>query len=262
MKRIKSPEYSMLARIYDSLMDDVDYESWADFLDEIIQTHHPAPHSILELACGTGTIALSLDELMCYNILATDISEEMIRIARQKAERRSTTSVSFQAMNFLDIDLDGTFDVVISTFDSINYLHDPDEILQLFEQVKKVLGPESLFVFDFTTPKNSIKAIQYLNNEEGYTDDNYRFFRKSRYDADEQVHYNTFDIEKLAADQETVLKKYHEVHEQKIYSLQEMLDIIGKTDYTLLAQYDGFDMVDADESSLRITMVLRCRKIQ
>ncbi|MDX1619245.1 MAG: class I SAM-dependent methyltransferase [Balneolaceae bacterium] len=261
MKRSENREYSKLARIYDSVMDDVDYESWADFIDEIIQTHRPEAKTILELACGTGSIALSLDELMCYEIVATDKSPEMVETARNKAERERSR-VEFRVMDFLDIDLDRRYDIVLSTFDSINYLQRPEDILRLFEEVKKVLDPEGLFIFDFTTPKNSIQAIQYLNNEEGYAADHYRFFRKSRYNPDERIHYNIFDIEKLDADEETVLERYHEVHEQKIYTLREMLDIVGRTDYRLIAKYDGFDLVDADETSLRITMVLQCPKIR
>jgi 2-polyprenyl-3-methyl-5-hydroxy-6-metoxy-1,4-benzoquinol methylase len=106
-------------------MSDVDYEVWADFIDEIIQTNHPNPISILEIACGTGSIALSLDELMCYDIVGTDKSPEMIEIARQKA-RDQRSNVDFRVMDFLDVDLDRTFDVVISTFDSVNYLHRPE----------------------------------------------------------------------------------------------------------------------------------------
>lgn len=248
----------MLAHVYDAIMDDVNYEAWADFIDAVIQQHHPDPAFILELACGTGSLALSLDELMCYDIVATDKSEQMIEIACNKAEL-SDASAQFRVMDFLNIELDRTFDVVLSTFDSINYLHEPTKILRLFEEVKKVLAPNGLFVFDFTTPKNSIQAIEYLNNEEGYTpDSNYRFFRKSSYDARNRIHYNAFNIEELDEDNETVLKRYREIHEQKIYTLQEMLDIIDETDYTLIAKYDGFDLVDADDSSLRITMVLQC----
>ncbi len=261
MSRTKSPEYSKLAYIYDALMDDVDYEIWADFVDEIIQTNHPDPTSILELACGTGSMALSLDELMCYDIVATDKSPDMIEIAQQKA-REQDANVEFRTMDFLDIDLERTFDVVVSTFDSVNYLHRPRDIILFLKEVKQVLTSESIFVFDFTTPKNSIRSIQFLNNEEGYAPGNYRFFRKSRYDPNERIHYNEFDIEKLDDDQETVLEQYHEVHEQKIYTLPKMLDIIDETEYTLLAKYDGFDLIDADESSLRITMVLQCPTIR
>jgi len=128
--------------------------------------------------------------------------------------------------------------------------------------VKKVLNHESLFIFDFTTPQNSIQAIDYLDNEEGTTSNNYHFFRKSRYDEEQQIHYNNFEIEKLSNDRETVLERYIEEHKQRIYTHDQMLAILNDTEYEVVAKYDAFDLVEADENSLRITMVLRCPKIQ
>ncbi|MDZ7714867.1 MAG: class I SAM-dependent methyltransferase [Balneolaceae bacterium] len=251
------PEYSKLAEIYDGIMEDVDYEVWADFIDDIIQVHHSRTTSILELACGTGSLALSLDELECYEILGTDKSPAMIAQAKKKASEIGS-SVRFEQMDFLEINLDRKFDVAVSIFDSINYLHRSKDVQVLLKQVEDVLNSNGLFIFDFTTPKNSVKAIQYLNNEEGYTSDNYRFFRKSSYNPSKQIHYNNFKIEKLDRDQETVLKSYTENHSQRIYTLKEMLDIIDSSNFKILAKYEGFDFIDASEESLRITMVLTC----
>lgn len=261
MKNKSQPEYSKLAEIYDEVMDDVAYDIWADFIDDIIQVHHPNPNTILELACGTGSLALNLDELGYYDILATDKSPHMIKQASKKGTEHGS-GVRFEVMDFLDIHLDQAFDIVVSIFDSINYLHRSRDIHHLLGEVKKVITPESLFIFDFTTPRNSIQAIEFLNNEEGYTSDNYRFLRKSRYDGKKQIHYNSFQIEKLDTDGETVLERYSEEHEQRIYSLQQMLDIIGETDYNIVAKYEDFDLVEADSKSLRITMVLQCHDIQ
>lgn len=257
MNTIEQPEYTKLADIYDAVMEDVNYELWADFIDAIILKHHPKPKTILELACGTGSLSLFLDELECYDILATDKSLPMIEKARKKNEAMQC-NVDFEVMDFLDIDVDRTFDIVVSIFDSVNYLQTSDEVLRFLEEVQKVLAPESLLVFDFTTPKNSIQAIDYLNNEEGYTEDNHRFFRQSTYDAGQQIHKNEFKIEKLADDQETVLQQFRETHLQKIYTLQQMLDIINQTAYNIVAKYSGFEFEEADEQSLRITMVLQC----
>lgn len=261
MEPINQPEYSKLAEIYDFIMQHVDYEVWADFIDEIIQVHHPDPQTILELACGTGSLSLSLDELMCYDIVGTDKSPAMIAQARNK-DTRHHNSVQFREMDFLNITLDRTFDAVVSIFDSINYLHESGSIKKLLSEVKKVLTPHSLFIFDFTTPKNSIQAIDYLHNEEGYTSNNYRFFRESRYDAERQIHYNNFKIEKLGEDQETVKQRFLEQHKQRIYTLRQMLTIIDETEYEVVAKYDAFDLIDATDNSLRITMVLRCPTIQ
>ena len=255
------PEYSKLADIYDAVMQDVNYELWADFIDAIILKHHPRAKSILELACGTGSISLFLDELECYDVVGTDKSPQMIEKACKK-NRSMFCNVDFKVMDFLDITLDQTFDIVFCVFDSINYLHTEKEILQFLSEIKQVLDPDSLLIFDFTTPKNSIQAIEYLNNEEGYTEDNHRYFRLSSYDADKRIHKNEFRIEKLAEDQETVLKQFRETHHQKIYTLQQMLDIIDQTAYNIRAKYSGFDFEEADEKSLRITMVLQCPNVQ
>jgi len=261
MDTIDRPEYTKLADIYDAVMEDVNYDLWADFIDAIILKHHPNPHHVLELACGTGSLSLSLDELECYDILATDKSPNMIEKARLKNEAMRC-NVGFKVMDFLDIDIDQKFDAVVSIFDSINYLQTPGDVLQFLIEVEQVLKPASLLIFDFTTPKNSIQAIDYLNNEEGYTDDNHRFFRQSSYDARQQIHKNEFKIEKLADDQETVLKQFRETHLQKIYTLQQMLEIIDQTTYNIVAKYSGFDFEEADEQSLRITMVLQCPNVQ
>lgn len=253
----KLPEYSKLADIYDTLMEDVNYEFWADFIDAIILEHHSNPQKILELACGTGSVSLLLDELGYYKVMATDKSPQMIAKAKEK-NKSWHYDVDFRVMDFLDIQLDQTFDVVFCVFDSVNYMHTPDQVHRFLGEVKKVLAPNGLLIFDFTTPKNSIQSIEYLNNEEGYTEDNHRYFRRSSYDADKQIHKNEFRIEKLADDRESVIEKLREIHLQKIYTLQQMLDIIDQTAYKVEAKYSGFEYEEADEKSLRITMVLRC----
>jgi len=255
------PEYSKLAAIYDAVMEDVNYELWADFIDAVMLKHHHNPQDILELACGTGSVSLFLDELECYNVMGTDKSPQMIERARAK-NKKLLCNVDFEVMDFLDINLDRKFDVVFCVFDSINYLHSAQDIKTFLEEVQNILYPNGLLIFDFTTPENSTEAIKYLDNEEGITADNYRYLRRSSYDADRQIHENEFHIEKLASDHQTVTEQYRELHQQKIYTLQQMLDIINETTYNIRAKYSGFDFEEADEKSLRITMVLQCPQNQ
>ncbi|MEX2573314.1 MAG: class I SAM-dependent methyltransferase [Balneolaceae bacterium] len=253
------PIYSVLAHIYDTLMSDVDYELWADYVDELIQIHAPGAEKLLELACGTGSVALSLDELGYYDITATDASPAMIEKAGQKGAEAGS-SVLFKPLDFLNIDLDEKFDLVFLVFDSINYLHTEADILKLHEQVKKVLKPGGYFIFDFTTPRNSRQAVGYLNNEEGISSENYRFFRTSRFDAVNNMHINEFEIEKLGADRRTVKETFVEIHRQKIYTLDQMKAILKKTGYRMIDMVDGFSFDRADNKSLRITIVCQHQK--
>jgi ubiquinone/menaquinone biosynthesis C-methylase UbiE len=246
--------YSALAVIYDAVMRDIDYEMWSDFIDEIIQTHHPEAYDILELACGTGSLALSLDELDCYSILATDGSNDMLEIARQKSAL-GVNDLQWRQINYFDIQLDDDFDVALMLYDSINYALDADLVLKALNQVRGRLRENGLFIFDFTTPNNSAKHADALNDE-GSTSDNYRFKRLSRYLASEKMHYNEFEIEKLADDKLHIERRFREIHKQRVYSLKEMREIISRSSFKIIAEYDAFELEPANENSDRITMVL------
>jgi SAM-dependent methyltransferase len=204
---------------------------------------------------------MALDRYGCYQIVGTDKSAAMVAKAREKAAT-GNPCVAFRQMDFLDITLQQKFDIVVSIFDSVNYLHSEEDIRQLLYQVREVMDRNSLFIFDFTTPKNSEQAIKHLNNEEGITSNNYHFFRKSEYDADRQIHYNIFEIEKLADDRQEVLEQVTEEHRQRTYSLTQMQEIIADSHFEIVANYSEFDLDEATPESLRITMVLRCLNTQ
>ncbi len=260
MKPEQKDIYTSLAPLYDTLMGDVDYESWADFIDEIMQTHHFDPVEILELACGTGSLALSLAELECYNITGTDLSPAMVEVAREKAARFEL-NIDFFPMNFLNINLPKKFDCIYTVFDSVNYLKKKSEIKSFLENTYKSLKPGGLLIYDFSTPKNSLQSVDYLNNEEGDTG-KFRYLRSSRYDPREKIHYNDFEIDELDEQTGKVINTFREIHSQRAYSLNEMLSIVEQTPYHLVAKYDGFDLIDADENSARVTMVLKCQTQQ
>lgn len=248
--------YTSLADIYDEVMSNVDYETWADYIDEIIITHNPEADKLLELACGTGTIALSLEELDCYNITATDGSSDMIRVAIEKGASINS-EIHFEVMDFNNIKSNNTYDVVYLIFDSINYLKDDDLILKLHRDVKRILSPNGIFIYDFTTPRNSRKAVGYLDNNYRLIGNSYRYQRESAYDAKNQIHTNIFQIEHLKQSSDTETGIFKEIHQQKIYTQEYMRSLIEKTEFTILEAYDGFQLLPAHKNSLRITMVLQ-----
>jgi ubiquinone/menaquinone biosynthesis C-methylase UbiE len=247
--------YTHLAVVYDEVMRDIDYDDWADFIDAVIIKHNEDAVSILELACGTGSLALSLDELDCYDITASDYSEQMLEVAKLKATYKNS-GINWKQVDFFKIDLSEKFDVVLMLFDSINYIKDTDSMLLMFKQVRKVLNEDGFFIFDFTTPQHSSKYAEMMNDQ-GVTHDNYRFIRISRYLDAEGVHYNEFTIEKLSDDKQTVLERKNEVHVQKAYKFNDIKNVIAQAGFSLIAAYEGVDLIDANQNSDRITMVIK-----
>ena len=52
--------YHALAASYDRLTNDVDYEKIVAFYQQIMQSEGVCPKSAVDLACGTGSVALLL----------------------------------------------------------------------------------------------------------------------------------------------------------------------------------------------------------
>lgn len=96
-----------------------DMSSYEDTLRDTAK--HLSPKDfVVELGCGTGTTALKLAPLV-NRYLGTDLSAEMVRIARQKAQDGGTDGLEFQTG---EVETDalastGSVDAVLS----YNHLH-------------------------------------------------------------------------------------------------------------------------------------------
>jgi hypothetical protein len=154
------------------------------------------------------------------------------------------------------LSLDSKFDAAIMLFDSINYVLDTTKVVDVFNRVATHLNENGIFVFDFTTPENSESGADSMNDE-GTTPDDYKYQRKSYYLPSERIHYNEFEIEHLSEDKKQVLEHFREIHRQRIYTLQEMKELVSQSNLKLIAAYSELDFEPADDRSHRITMVLR-----
>lgn len=253
-KIAEKPIYHKLAPVYDHIMKDVDYEDWTDYIDSIIRYHHPFGSRVLELACGTGTMALALEERDDYEITATDASAEMIRVARMKG-RRKRSKIAWLVQNMCRLNIGRQFDIIFMVFDSLNYLHKIEEILSVFESAADHLDSRGIFIFDFTTPNFSPKIAPLLDGEQ-HVNRNYRYSRKSRYNSALGIHTNHFIVEITDPKSGRIVDRFEEIHDQRIWTLHEIASMVMESNLRMLAAYDDFDFCEATEKSDRITMVL------
>lgn len=245
MKPEPAEPYTKLAPIYDYVMRHVDYPLWADYLTLLFKTAAVQVESILDIACGTGSLALELKK-RGYRVSGLDYSPQMIAVA--KAKRPDTHFWSGDMRNFACLT---TFDAIVCLFDSINYLMHLNELGMVFKAVKDNLRKGGLFVFDLCTEKNSIK--NFSNYYEKETKNNFSFSRRSYYDRKERIQYNDFKIGFRAEG----WKKYQELHQQKIYKLQEVKAEISKSELTLRYLFSGFTLDEGSENSNRVHFVLQ-----
>ena len=143
--------YQSLAASYDGLMIDGSYRKRAEWLDRQLKRSAIPVHTVLDLACGTGTIACLLAE-RGYQVTATDGSEEMLTQAMSKAAVLEERAPLFLHQSMPRLRLIEPVDAVVSTLDSLNYLTREKDLRETFCRVFRWLKPGGAFIFDVNTP--------------------------------------------------------------------------------------------------------------
>ena len=84
--------------------------------------------NILDLATGSGNIAISLKKNLCSCVTATDISEDALKVARQNA-KNNNAMIDFYQSDMLK-NVKGTFDCIISNPPYIAFDEEVEEIVK------------------------------------------------------------------------------------------------------------------------------------
>ena len=240
--------YSKLAAIYDEVMSHVDYNGWSYYIQKVIQKWHPHAKRILDISCGTASLLLKLDSTK-YQFFGFDFSYSMLKVAAKKCKALDRSIHLWQG-NMTSFRLNQKVDVVLSLYDSVNYIREISAWNSMFECAYDVLNNNGLFIFDICTEKNSKKYFH--NYYESKFKDGYSYSRHSQYDMHNKIHSNRFEIQ--FGSEKTV---FVELHEQKIVSLNEVMNIISTTRFRFLGAFHGFGFRRGTEKSLRIHFVLK-----
>ena len=142
--------YRSLARVYDRLNREVDYNRWADFYEACFDRFLPSrPEILLDLACGTGL----LTEIMSgrgYDMIGVDGSDEMLSEAVSR--RSSPSNPLYLLQDMREFELYGSVGGVICSLDGINYLTAEGDLERCFACVSNYLDDGGIFIFDVNTP--------------------------------------------------------------------------------------------------------------
>lgn len=135
-------EYKRFAYYYDDVYEQLDYTLWLDFIKPYLKESS----SILDLACGSGTLAILLS-LNNFSVEGLDLSESIIDIAKEKA-KMNHLHIPFYVGDMTSFTLDKTYDVITCFFDSVNFLKRKEDIQNLLSSVHRHLNSNGLFIFD------------------------------------------------------------------------------------------------------------------
>lgn len=134
---------SRWAPYYDEMYPDVE-----DSVIDLLARHAGEPPRALELAIGTGRIAVPLQE-RGVEVTGIDSSEEMVARMREKP---GGGTIEVTIGDFGDVPVAGTFPLIYLTFNTIFGLLTQDEQVGCFQNVADRLEPGGRFIIDCFVP--------------------------------------------------------------------------------------------------------------
>ena len=159
--------YAAFARVYDQLMDTVDYAAWAEHYRALMAACGvPAKGRCVECACGTGSLTLPLRKAG-LQMTGVDASEEMLAAAMEKA-RQAGLMIPFVRQDMRALTVPRRVDCVLATCDGVNYLTAPEQVQAFFASAYAALKPGGALIFDVSTPE---KLSGTLGNHTLFSDD-------------------------------------------------------------------------------------------
>ncbi|MBP3205927.1 MAG: class I SAM-dependent methyltransferase [Lachnospiraceae bacterium] len=271
--------YSDFAQVYDELMDETPYEQWCDNIVRFLEEYGISKpvrgeqdllaserNLVLDLGCGTGT----LTELLYsrgYDMVGVDNAPAMLDIAMRK-KQQSGSEILYLLQDMRELELYSTVGTVISVCDSLNYILEEEELLDVFRLVNNYLYPGGMFLFDFNTDYKYREVIGDTTIAENREDCS--FIWENYYD--EESCLNEYDVTIFVRDTEAetvsgksagqeLFRRFSETHVQRGYTIEQMRRLVERSGMELIRMLDAESLTEADEQSERVYVLAReCQK--
>ena len=242
--------YTGFAEVYDVFQDNVPYEEWCAYVTGLLAEYGVSDGLILDMGCGTG----SLTELLAkagYDMIGIDNSGEMLQIAMNKS-RDSGLDILYLQQDMREFELYGTVRAVVSICDSMNYIMEYGDLVQVFRLVNNYLDPKGVFIFDLNTEYKYREMLADYTFAEDREESS--FIWNNFYDEEDKV--NEYDLTLFVKEGE-LYRKFEETHYQRAYSLDEVRRAVSEAGMEFVAAYDACTRNPVQQDSERIYVIAR-----
>lgn len=246
LMRAKMSSYNTFALFYDSLTENVDYKVRSKYISDFFCKYNKTNCSVLDLACGTGSISKFLSEYG-YQVIGMDLSEDMLTVAAGK----NIKNARFLKADMTDFRLAQKTECCVCSLDAINHLTDYFDVCRCFENVSNSLNKGGIFVFDV----NTIYKHREILCDNTFVFDEEDFFLSW------DNHYTDNDIVEIFLDffvfNGKNYDRFSENFKERAYSIEELTQALTDNSFEILGIYDELTLDCPKEDSERIYFVCR-----
>jgi SAM-dependent methyltransferase len=243
----------------------------AQYLHEVLERHAVEGRHALDLACGTGTLALILAD-SGWHVVGVDRAAAMLDVARAKAGNLAAAGrAAFVHGDMRRLWMDerpagaetaasgssvmlhpASFDLVTCTYDSLNYLLDEDDLLACFAGVARALRPGGLFVADMNT--RHFLAYDWGEHEiveaRGFVQ-----IAQSAFDPASDC--STMRLTCFVGDDRRGYQRFDETHVERAYAPAVVRHLLETAGLRVEALYDCFTFQPPEPHTQRLCWIVR-----
>ena len=221
--------YKNLAASYDRLTNDVDYEATVAFYEEILRRECLVPRTVVDLACGTGSVTEILAR-KGYRVTGVDMSEEMLTEAAMKTMDMLEPPV-YSCQLLQNLRLPRGVDMAVCALDSLDYILDPADCKEAIRRAYKALNPGGIFIFDVNTPEK-LRAM----DDQVFLDEDDDVYCVWRGEFDEETNICSYGMD-LFQREGKMWRRSFEEHREYAYSQEQLTGFLKDAGFTHIEVY-------------------------
>jgi SAM-dependent methyltransferase len=135
-------EYDAFAAVYDDFA-----SAMTEDVDFYVSLAEASEGPVVELAVGTGRVAIPIAERTGRRVIGIDVSEAMLAVARDRA-REAGVELDLRQGDMRALALDESTDLVICPFRAMLHLRGHDERVTVMRRVREALVPGGRFAWN------------------------------------------------------------------------------------------------------------------
>jgi len=244
--------YDDFAGIYDTLMDDYDYDAWSQYYLSLIRDALGGlPARAAECACGTGSLTVRFAEAG-LSMIGVDLSASMLRRAEEKA-RKCGVEAAFVRQDMRRLTLPRRVGAVLCTCDGVNYLTTPEDVKTFFSQAYSQLLPGGVLCFDCSSRHKleDVMGDAFFGEER----DGLTLLWKNT--LSRETHVLTMDVTFFVREEDGRYRRFREEHRQRAHSMQEIISLLQQTGFEDIHAYGEMRRDAPNDQDIRIHYTAR-----
>jgi len=204
---------------------------------------HRGKELIIDIGSGTGNFIMEISKHFSKSI-GVDINEEMLNIARKKKIESNIEFLNKDMLNLCEISSKNSVDIAVCFGNTIVHLNNETEVESFFEEIRKILKPTGIFLFQIinydNVLDNNLDSLPTIDNEEVIFERNYYL-----------NHHGKIDFQTILTIKETGerIENSVELLPLRKKSLEFLLTKVG---FNNIRFYSSFDKAEYSANSLQL----------